>query len=126
MELTFSQLEAVFAERFDIPPGRAVAFKGRLQHLQRMELPEGSRTGRGTKAIYGWKQIVQLMVALDLLDLGLTPDVAARSVKQGTDRILGALHRIALEFDTPAAFAKALRKARCPFGKTQIAVASAA
>jgi hypothetical protein len=125
MNLSFNQVEAVFAARFDIPADRAVAFRGRLQHLQRLNFPTGVNTGRGKKASYGWKQIIQLTVALDLIDFGMTPDVAARSVRQGTDRLLGAVSQVISEFDKPQALAKALLKARCSFGITQIATASA-
>ena len=124
MDMTFNQIEAVFAQRFDIPPDKAVAFRGRLQHFQRLKFPTGVNTGRGTKATYGWVQIIQLMVALDLIDLGLTPDLATRSVRQNSDRLLGAIHKVVSSFESAEALAKALKKARCPFGITQFAVAS--
>lgn len=125
MDLTFNQVEAAFAHRFAIPQDKAVAFRGRLQHLQRLKFPTGVNTGRGTKASYGWMQVIQLMVALDLIDLGMTPDAAARSVRQGTDRLIGAICSVISEFATPDALAKALKKARCPFGITKMAVVSA-
>ncbi|HEX8583110.1 MAG TPA: hypothetical protein VF680_01710 [Allosphingosinicella sp.] len=125
MELTFNQVEMVFTQRFEVPQARAVAFRGRLQHLQRVEIPEGSRTGRGIKAVYGWKQLVQLMIALELLDLGVQPDVTARAVRKSSDTLLHSIYLTLLEFDTPAAVTKALKRARCPFAQTHIAVASA-
>lgn len=125
LELTFNQVEATFTQRFDVPPDRAVAFRGRLQHLQRLEIPEGSRTGRGIRATYGWKQLVQLMVALDLLDLGMMPDAAAKGVRKSSDLLLHSIHLTLMEFDSAAGVAKALKKARCPFAQTHIAVASA-
>lgn len=124
MDLTFNQVEAVFARRFDIPAEKAMAFRGRLQHFQRLKFPTGVNTGRGTKATYGWMQIIQLMVALDLIDLGLTPDLASKSVRQSTDRLVTAIHNVISNFETPEALAKALKKARCPFAFTQFAVAS--
>ena len=125
MNLTFNQVEAVFAQRFGIPSEKAVAFRGRLQHLQRLNFPSGVNTGRGKKANYGWVQVIQLMVVLDLIDLGITPDVAARGVKQGTDRLMDAVCSVISGFETGEALAKALTKARCPFGITQMAIASA-
>jgi hypothetical protein len=122
MDLTFNQVEAVFAKRFDIPV--TVAFRGRLQHLQRLKFPTGVNTGRGTKATYGWVQVIQLMVALDLIDLGLTPDLATKSVRQNSDRLMGAIQKVVSSFESAEALAKALVKARCPFGITQFAVAS--
>lgn len=124
MDLTFNQVEAVFAERFDIPADKAVAFRGRLQHFQRLKFPTGVNTGRGTKATYGWVQVIQLMVALDLIDLGLTPDLATKSVRQNTERLMAAIHKVVSSFESAEALAKALKKARCPFAITQFAVAS--
>jgi hypothetical protein len=124
MDLTFNQAEALFAKRFDIPAKKAVAFRGRLQHFQRLKFPAGVNTGRGTRASYGWVQIIQLMVALDLIDLGLTPDLASRSVRRNSDRLLGAIHKVVSSFESVEALSRALKKARCPFGLTQFAVAS--
>ena len=125
MELTFNQVEAVFTRRFDMPESKAVAFRGRLQHLQRLNFPTGVNTGRGKKASYGWLQIVQLMVALDLIDLGMTPDVAVRSVRQGTDKLIGAICEVISQFESADNLTTAMRKARCPFGMTRKALASA-
>lgn len=124
MNLTFNQMEAAFTARFQIPADKAVAFRGRLQHLQRLGFPSGVNTGRGTKATYGWTQMIQLMVALDLIDLGLTPDVAAKGVRQNSDRVLTAIQEIIHSFETEGALVKGLMKARCPFGITKFLVAS--
>jgi hypothetical protein len=124
MDLTFNQVEAVFVRRFDIPDEKAVAFRGRLQHLQRLNFPQGVNTGRGKKASYGWLQVIQLTVALDLIDLGMTPDLVARTVKQGSDRIVDAVAKVTLAFESAQKLSKAIYKARCPFGITQIAVFS--
>lgn len=124
MDLTFNQMEAAFTVRFQIPAEKAVAFRGRLQHLQRLGFPSGVNTGRGTKATYGWTQIIQLMVALDLIDLGLPPDVAAKGVRQNSDRVLTGVQEIIDGFETTGALVKGLMKARCPFGITKFLVAS--
>lgn len=126
MELLFKQVEAVFADRFGVGPERAVAFRGRLQHLQRLGFPDGVRTGSGKKAGYGWKQVIQLMVALDLIDLGFTPDTAIRRVKGNTDQLVAALYRVVSNFETQAKLAKAIQNERCPNSKTEIALTSAA
>lgn len=125
MDLSFNQVEAVFTERFAIPEDRAVAFRGRLQHLQRLNFPTGVNTGRGKKASYGWRQIIQLMVALDLIDFGMTPDAAAKSVRRDTDRLIDAISKVILKFESAEALAIAFEEARCPFGMTQMVLVSA-
>lgn len=124
MDLTFNQVEAVFTRRFDMPESKAVAFRGRLQHLQRLNFPTGVNTGRGTKARYGWIQIIQLMMVLDLIDVGLTPDVAAKSVKKSTDELVDAICEIISSFEGAETLARAVRKARCPSTLTRIVIVS--
>lgn len=125
MDLTFNQVEAVFARRFQVPEQRAVAFRGRLQHLQRMNFPSDVNTGRGRKAVYGWQQVIQLMVALELIDLGITPDVAAKSVLRSTDPLIAAIYSLACGFGSIDALGKAIERSDCPFGMTYVALTSA-
>jgi hypothetical protein len=93
MELSFKEIEEVFAARYGIRPP-TIAFRGRLQHLQRGGFPTDVNTGKGKKATYGWRQVIQLSVALDLLDLGLTPEVAKALVLANEPRIRTACFEI--------------------------------
>lgn len=124
MELSFKQVESVFARRFGIEGDHASAFRGRLQHLQRAGVPSQVNTGKGTRAAYGWRQLVELTVALDLIDLGLRPEVAVAQVHANTDKLLGSLSRIVSNFDDKAC-SKAILKGRCPYKCTEIIVISA-
>lgn len=122
--LSFKQVEAVFLERFGISEDRAGAFRSRLQHLQRLGFPEGVNTGRGKRAAYEWRHVIQLMVGLDLIDLGLTPDAAVHLVKRNTPKLTEAVHAIVAGFETEIELTKAIKKARCPYGLRRIVVAS--
>lgn len=124
MDITSRQAEAIFGERFDVSSGRTIAFRGRLQHLQRLEFPTGTRTGRGRAAAYGWLQIVQLMVALDLIDLGLAPEVVANRVHRSTHALIRCADLIVASFGSAEALVRAIRKQRCPFGQTQVILTS--
>lgn len=125
MELSFKQVEAVFMERFDIDEDRAVAFRGRLQHLQRAGVPSLVNTGKGTRASYGWRQIVELTVALDLIDLGLRPEIVVSRVRDNTEKLLGSLHRVLSGFADEKACSKAIIKGRCAWKITEILVTAA-
>lgn len=125
MELSFKQVESVFAERFGIEDDHAAAFRGRLQHLQRVEVPSKVNTGKGTRANYGWRQMVELAVALDFIDLGLRPEVVVTTVRAHTEKLLGSLHRILSNFASEKACAKAILKGRCPYKCTEIVVTAA-
>lgn len=126
MELTFKQVETIFAERFGIEGARAVKFRARLQYLQRNEIPSDVNTGKGARASYGWKQVIQLMVALDLLDLGLPSEIAIRRVKQNSDQLIAAIRRVVHRFETERKFVNAVERGSCSIGKAEYILTSAA
>lgn len=126
MELSYKQIEKVFVERFAISSEREAAFRARLQNIQRRKIFEDLNTGRGTKASYQWRHVIQLMVTLDLIDLGMTPEAAISRVTQYTDQIIHAVHLVVQSFKNEAKLIKALEKGRCPLSNTQFILTSAA
>lgn len=72
-----SQAEEVFVRVHQIAPKKRSAFQARLRHLQRWGVPPGTNTGKGKAAAYGPIQVTMLGVALELLQLGLSPERAA-------------------------------------------------
>jgi hypothetical protein len=69
-----------------VAPARVGALKGRLQHFQRLGFPAGVNTGRGKPAEYGVSAILRIVVAFELLQLGLMPERAV-----GIMRLLGSV-----------------------------------
>lgn len=80
MELGYREIEELFGVRHGILDDRRVAFRGRLDHLRKLGCPAGVNTGKGRPAIFGWKQILSLGLALDFVDLGFTPENTAHLV----------------------------------------------
>jgi hypothetical protein len=78
---TFKQVEAILADVFAIAPVKRKTFAARLQQLQKMGLPHGSNTGRGSRATYATWQLCDLQFYLDLLDAGATPALIAARYK---------------------------------------------
>jgi len=78
MEIRAKEAETLFASAYGIGAEHRVAFRRRLEHLRTYGCPVGLNTGRGRPAIYNWLQLVQQTLALDLIDVGLTPERAAR------------------------------------------------
>lgn len=74
--LSYAQVVALLADRHDVDDSSMVAFRGRLQHFQRLGFPAGINTGRGRSAAYSFGQLVQLSLAVELIQLGLTPEKA--------------------------------------------------
>jgi len=122
--LAFKQVEAVFMERFGISEDRTIAFRGRLQHLQRLGFPDGVNTGKGKKAEYHWRQMIQLMTALDLIDLGFTPDAAGKLVRQNTHTLLDGVYEVVSGFNDQRELAHAIEHLQCPARLRRIIVAS--
>ncbi|HVM22076.1 MAG TPA: hypothetical protein VM308_02090 [Sphingomicrobium sp.] len=101
-----------------LDPERAIAFRGRFDRLRKLGCPSGVNTGKGRAASYGWTQIVQLALALDLINLGLTPEHAA-AIATGNERWLGlACLRLTQLIGTPAAFKRAIDDEKWPLMKT--------
>ncbi|MBA3677899.1 MAG: hypothetical protein H0W74_10935 [Sphingosinicella sp.] len=124
MELTLKQIEDILSTRYGIEPARAGAFRGRLQHLQRGSFPDGVNTGKGHKAIYGWDQLIQLSVALDLIDLGLSPEPAKAVVRMHLEKIRAGAASIGVLM-TSATLLKAVREETLPFSKSVFLVTAA-
>lgn len=81
MELTFGQVAHALAETYDIADNKRSAFVARLQHFQKRKFPPGTNTGRGRAATYSVGQLFLLGVALELGQLGLTPERAIKVIE---------------------------------------------
>lgn len=78
--LSFGQVEAVLAKLNRIADHKRVAFMSRLKHLQKNGCPRRDRPGRGKAGTFSFSQLMQTAVAVDLLQSGLPPALAARVV----------------------------------------------
>lgn len=72
--LTYGQIEALVGELHGIAPRRMSALRARLKHFKRLGFPPGVNTGRGRPAEYGPGQIVNVLFAFQLLELGFAPE----------------------------------------------------
>lgn len=94
MKMSSREAEGMLAAAFGIEDGRLLRFRGRLDHLRRHGCPSGTNTGKGRAAVFGWGQLVELTIALTLLDLGISPEHAARVVKENELSIRIAVHQL--------------------------------
>lgn len=76
---------AFLAIAMEVPEDRKSALLGRFQHLQRLALIEGINPGRGKAAEYSAHQVLIIAIALQMLQLGLTPERAVDVIKQNQD-----------------------------------------
>lgn len=82
MEFTFAEVEHALVVTYDIAEPKRPAFRARLQHLQKLKFPAGLNTGRGRAAKYTVGHIYLIAVALELLQLGLSPERAKRVIEE--------------------------------------------
>lgn len=74
MRLKYGPVEAIVSEYVRADPLLTKRLRARIQQLQRLGLPAGANVGKGGRAIYGPEQLLQLIIALDFLDGGFSPD----------------------------------------------------
>jgi hypothetical protein len=81
LELSFGQVEAVCAALNRIASDKRVAFAGRLKQLQKHGImEERRRPGRGKAGTYDFGDLMRFVVAVELVQAGLMPQMAARLV----------------------------------------------
>lgn len=79
---TYGEVERALARIFRLAPDRQRgALRGRLKHLQRLDLP-GLEPGKGKRVQYGRELLFQWLIALLLAQLGIDPVVIVRAVKE--------------------------------------------
>ena len=82
MHFTFAEVEGALAATYDIADDKRQAFRARLQHLQKLRFPEGLNTGRGRAAKYRAAHLYLLAVAIELLQIGLSPERAKTVIEE--------------------------------------------
>ena len=95
-ELKLSQVEALLADLHDIGATKRSALRARLKHFQRLGFPQGTNTGKGQAASYGPAECVQLLIAMEFLQLGLTPERAISIIKLDWERVCVPAVRMAI------------------------------
>lgn len=78
---SYKAVESLLADLHDVSPKRLPALRARLKHLKRLGFPAGVNTGRGRPADYNAASVLQLMLALELVEIGLTPERAINLIR---------------------------------------------
>ncbi|WP_066807171.1 hypothetical protein [Sphingomonas asaccharolytica] len=80
-EFNFSQVDAVLSALNGIAIDKRIAFMGRLKFLLKNGLPTGERPGKGKAASYSFCDLMQLAIAVELMQAGMDQKRAASLVK---------------------------------------------
>ena len=98
LEWSWKQLEAVFAAAHGISRESRPAFNAKLRHLQRSGVLPDTRLGRGNAATYGERHVIRVGFALELLQLGMTPENATAILLRQEHQILSEIAGAAANF----------------------------
>jgi hypothetical protein len=86
VEFSFGQIEAVCADLNRIASDKRVAFMGRMKQLQKQGLTDkGKRPGRGKAGAYSFGDMMKFVIAMEFIQAGLMPQVAAKLVTGSWD-----------------------------------------
>lgn len=91
--LSFGQFEGVLAAINDVGPFDRSALTARLRLLARLGVPDMPRVGTGRRAAYDLKAVFQTAIALELVQLSISTEAAAKLVLHAWDTSLRGLMR---------------------------------
>lgn len=74
--MQFREVESVLAHLIGVFPEKRPRFQARLKQFQRLKFPEGANAGKTARADYRAEQVFKLAMALELLQVGITPERA--------------------------------------------------
>ncbi len=96
MEFTHAEILDILSTKHKVIEAKQVAFRGRLQHFQRLGFPAGANTGKGRVASYSWPELFLIGLALDCLEIGSTPDRSVNEIIKFEDVFLSAVASVAI------------------------------
>ena len=74
--LQYKLVEVALAATLEVPTNRMGAFRARLRHLKNLGLP-ADKPGSGKQIAYSRRQVLELLIALEIENLGVAPKRAA-------------------------------------------------
>lgn len=86
LRLGSAEIEALVQQMHDLPDDDG-GVASRLRYFQRLRFPEGANTGRGVPASFELEQIVQMLVAFELVTAGVAPMRVVRTLRTNWPRL---------------------------------------
>lgn len=96
MEFTYKEIQDILSRKHDVADANRTAFRGRIQHMQRLGFPTGVNTGKGKPASYAWRELLLLGLAFEYLEIGSTPDRSIAEIIKIEDMLLTGLSKVIL------------------------------
>jgi len=115
--MLLNELNGLVRAKFDIGEDRKGALRSRFQHLQRLKFPAGVNTGRGKKVDYGWWETLQVCLAFELIDQGLSPDLVIAMISNNLDGIEFGAAVFTMLLEDSSAPAELISRQKMPDGQ---------
>lgn len=91
----YSDIFEILSKKHQISKSKAISFRGRLQHFQRLGFPLGINTGRGKRVKYTWRELFLMGLALEYVEIGSTPERIVQEILKFEDMLLESLAKVA-------------------------------
>ena len=75
----YARVESILAKVFDAEDAQRGAFRGRLKHFRKLGIPE-ENPGKGSRLQYSESDLFRLLVALELSEFNIDPNLIVRIV----------------------------------------------
>lgn len=96
MEFTYKEVLEILSQKHQIADANRTAFRGRIQHMQRLGFPSGVNTGKGKPVSYAWRELLLMGLALEYLEIGSTPDRSIAEIIKIEDMLLVGISKVIL------------------------------
>jgi hypothetical protein len=83
----YGVIERALADVLQVDPGKMSAFRGRLRHLRNINCPKLPKTGSGQPVLITREQAIEILIALELVALGIAPRYVVEHAKQYAEDI---------------------------------------
>ena len=101
MEFTYKEIQEILTHKHRIAHANRTAFRGRIQHMQRLGFPTGVNTGKGKRVPYTWRELLLIALAFEYLEIGSTPDRSIAEIIKIEDMLLAGLSKVILAVEQP-------------------------
>jgi hypothetical protein len=72
-DLRYKHVEAALVRYFAVPEQQLGAFRARLRYLRKIGVPDLAKVGSGSQLTYSREQAIEMMLALQVSQLGASP-----------------------------------------------------
>jgi hypothetical protein len=78
LQISAAQMDEILMAMHQVHPSKKGAFSARTRHLKRLGFPPGANVGRGRSVTYGASELINLLLAFEMAEVGINPERAVK------------------------------------------------